>query len=207
MFMCEKLFNDRRIVTWLLLAWTILTATVFYSIMHAESSPFLVFGPNTHSKLFGVKLDTWTKWWAVTIYTFISTFVAAFASDSVVPFITNTVQDHKTIYIPYSKTTCLLIIQIFTCYSVVISIVGLFVALTQIDFTVVRLLADLIVNHITTSYFLRGKVTDSAKYNEWLNRESKPHPTEFDILDEEQISLHGHQLQPVDNIGNTSTST
>mgnify|MGYP001189664622 FL=1 len=167
---CEKLFNDRRIVTWMLLAWTVLTAVVFYAIMKAENSTFLVFGPNDHSKLFGVKLDSWTKWWCVTVYTFISTFVAAFASDSVVPFITNTIQDHKTVYIPYSKCTCLLIIQVFTCYSVVISIVGLFVALTQIDFTVVRLIADLIVNHITTSYFLRGKVTNLQKYEEWSRK-------------------------------------
>lgn len=187
MFGCEKIFNDRRVVSWMLLAWTILTATVFYAIMAAENSPFLAFGPNQHSKLFGVKLDTWSKWWCVTIYTFISTFVAAFASDSVVPFITNTIQDHKTIYIPYSKSMCLFIIQVFTCYSVVISIVGLFVALTQIDFTVIRLFADLIVNHITTSYFLRGKITDPQKYEDWHKRGSSR--THEHLKEEDEIEL------------------
>ena len=146
---CEKLFNDRRIITFWLLVWTVLTCLVFFWIMYVDNSPFLQFGPNTHTKLFGVVLDSWSKWWAVTLYTFISTCVAAFASDSIVPFITNTIQDHKTIYIPYSKMTCLVVIQVFTCYSVVISIVGLFVALTQIDFTVVRLISDMIVNHKT----------------------------------------------------------
>ena len=70
--LCEHLFNDRRVVSWLLMAWTVITAVVFFAIMHAENSPFLVFGPNNHSKLFGVKLDNWGKWWCVAIYTFVS---------------------------------------------------------------------------------------------------------------------------------------
>lgn len=180
---CEKLFNDRRIITFWLLVWTVLTCLVFFWIMYVDNSPFLQFGPNTHTKLFGVVLDSWSKWWAVTLYTFISTCVAAFASDSIVPFITNTIQDHKTIYIPYSKMTCLVVIQVFTCYSVVISIVGLFVALTQIDFTVVRLISDMIVNHITTAYFLRGKIVDKVKYDAWL-REQQPVSQNDDTIDD-----------------------
>ena len=180
---CEKLFNDRRIITFWLLVWTVLTCVVFFWVMYVDNSPFLQFGPNTHTKLFGVVLDSWSKWWAVTLYTFISTCVAAFASDSIVPFITNTIQDHKTIYIPYSKMTCLVVIQVFTCYSVVISIVGLFVALTQIDFTVVRLISDMIVNHITTAYFLRGKIVDKVKYDAWL-REQQPISQHDDTIDD-----------------------
>lgn len=172
MYSCEKMFNDRRVISFWLLLWTALTCVVFFWIMYVDNSPFLQFGPNDHTKLFGVVLDSWFKWWCVAIYTFVSTCIAAFASDSVVPFITNTVQDHKTIYIPYSKFTCLAIIQVFTCYSVVISIVGLFVALTQIDFTVVRLVSDLIINHVTTSFFLRGKIVNEAKYNAWLQEQT-----------------------------------
>lgn len=163
--------------------WTILTCAVFFWIMYVDDSPFLQFGPNHHTKLFGVVLDTWAKWWCVTIYTFVSTCIAAFASDSIVPFITNTIQDHKTLYIPYSKMTCLIIIQVFTCYSVVITIVGLFVALTQIDFTFVRLLSDLIVNHITTTFFLRGKVVSMEKYNMWME-EQRPKSEADDVIDD-----------------------
>ena len=189
--MCEQLFNDRRVLTFLLMLWTILTCLVFFWIMYVDNSPFLQFGPNNHTKLFGVVLDSWAKWWCVTIYTFISCGVNAFAGDSVVPFITNTVQDHKTTYIPYSKLTCLMIIQVFTCYSVVISIVGLFVALTQIDFTVVRLGSDLIVNWMTTNYFLRGKIVDKHKYDAWM-REQKPRSQQDDTIDD------GPQLEMTD---------
>jgi len=192
--MCEQLFNDRRVLTLFLLLWTVATCAVFFWIMYVDHSPFLQFGPNNHTKLFGVVLDSWAKWWAVCLYTFISCGVNAFAGDSVVPFITNTVQDHKTLYIPYSKLTCLMIIQVFTCYSVVISIVGLFVALTQIDFTIVRLVSDLIVNHITTAYFLRGKIVDKQKYDVWL-REQKPCAVDDDgslseEMKEKRVLLH-----------------
>tara|TARA_B100001758_G_scaffold241882_1_gene249317 strand:+ start:9364 stop:10050 length:687 start_codon:yes stop_codon:yes gene_type:complete len=188
MITCEKMFNDRRVITFWLFMWTMLTCVVFFWIMYVDNSPFLQFGPNSHTKLFGVVLNSWAKWWCVAIYTFVSTCIAAFAGDSIVPFITNTIQDHKTLYIPYSKFTCLAIIQVFTCYSVVISIVGLFVALTQIDFTFVRLLSDLIVNHITTAYFLRGKVVNLEKYNTWME-EQTPKNESDDVIDENDGSV------------------
>lgn len=132
--------------------------------MFYDNSPFLNFGPSHRTELFGVKLDSWLKWWCVSLYTFISTAIAAFASDSVIPWITNTIQDHKTRFVPYSKFTCLLIIQTFTFYGVTQSVIGLFVALTQVDFMLIRLLADVIVNHYTTYYFLKSKTVDSEQY-------------------------------------------
>ena len=164
------MFNDRRVITALLGLWTMICAVTFYVIMAVDHSPFLSFGPNKHTRLFGVALDTWPKWWCVAIYTFLSTAIAAFASDSVSPFILNTIQDHKTVYIPYSKWVCLMIIQVYTCYAVVVTIIGLFVALTQIDFTLIRLASDLLMNYVTTAYFLRGKVVDSDRYDAWVRQ-------------------------------------
>ena len=165
--MCRNLFNDRRVVVGLLGVWTIVCCVVFLHIMFIDESAFLAIGPNTRTRLFNVPLDTWPKWWCVSVYTFVSTCIAAFASDSVAPFIVNTVQDHKTRYIPYSKTMCLLIIQVWTTYAVIMGTIGLFVALTQIDFLIIRLSADLIVNFTTTAYFLHDKVYDIAMYRQW----------------------------------------
>ena len=165
--MFQKLFNDKRILTVFIALWSILCCVVFVGIMLADESPFLNFGPSTQTKLFGVLLDSWSKWWLVAIYTFVSTAIAAFASDSVVPWITNTIQDHKTKYIPYHKVTCLLIIQTFTFYGVTQSVIGLFVALTQVDFMLIRLFADVIVNHFTTFWFLQYKIVDNKEYENW----------------------------------------
>ena len=171
----RTLFDDQRLLVAMLTVWTVLSSAVCYYIMLVDHSPFLSFGPNERTVLFGVKLDSWFKWWVVAIYTFVSTTIAAFASDSIVPWVTNTIQDHKTKFIPYRPWVCILIIQLFTVYAVIMSVIGLFVALSQVDFMLIRLGADIIVNHITTLYFLRGKIVDPARYREWSESSELTH--------------------------------
>lgn len=163
----QAIFEDQRLLVGLLTVWTVLSSAVCYYIMYVDNSSFLSFGPNPRTALFGVQLDSWFKWWVVAIYTFVSTTIAAFASDSIVPWVTNTIQDHKTKYIPYPPWVCIMIIQLFTIYAVIMSVIGLFVALSQVDFMLIRLIADILVNHITTLYFVRDKVVDPARYREW----------------------------------------
>lgn len=163
---CAFVFDDKRIMTAFLAFWTTLSSVVFLSIMIEDGSTFLSFGPNDNTVLMGVNLDTWGKWWCVAIYTFVSTGIAAFSGDALVPWITNTIQDHKTRYIPYGKCSCLLIIQVFTIYAVIMSVIGMFVALTQVDFMLIRITADMIVNCFTTEWFLRKKIVDKDKYDD-----------------------------------------
>jgi len=193
---CLKLFDDKRLLTLALFLWTLISSLVFIYIMIADNSNFLLFGPNKVNKLLGVHLDSWFKWWVTAIYTFVSTAIAAFAGDSLLPFINNTIQDHKTEYIPYSKFTCLVIIQVFTVYAVIMSVIGMFVALTQVDFMLIRILADIIVNHFTTYWFLRGKKLDFVKYEMWKNGQEKPtnsHDVQFYT---EDIELRTDVLAP-----------
>lgn len=180
---CEAFFNDRRAISGVLLLWTILSCAVFYHIMVQDKSKFLNIGPSAHNTLFGVVLDSWFKWWAVAIYTFVSTAIAAFASDSIAPWITNTIQDHKTRYIPYQPFTCWMIIQIFTMYAVTQSTIGLFVALTQVDFTLIRLGADMIVNHFTTYWFLHNKECDAERY--YQEQQHKDNDTHVERISEQ----------------------
>lgn len=166
------MFDDKRLLIMALFLWTMLSSAVFCVIMVQDQSDFLTFGPNPRNKLLGVALDNWFKWWVTAIYTFISTAIAAFSGDSLWPFITNTIQDHKTVYIPYSKAMCLAIIQIFTIYGVIMSVIGMFVALTQVDFMLIRISADILINHYTTFWFLRGKKVDPVKYELWKEANS-----------------------------------
>jgi len=113
------LFDDKRLLSGLLALWTIVSSVIFVMIMIKDDSKFLYCGPNSKNLLFGVALDTWSKWWAVALYTFFSTCIAAFSGDSIIPFLTNVVMDPKTKYIPYSKLTCLTIIQVQTIYGII----------------------------------------------------------------------------------------
>lgn len=161
------LFDNKLQLCAALMLWTVVSSSVFCFIMIKDGSKFLTVGPNESNQLLGVKMDTWFKWWVTAIYTFVSTAIAAFSSDALCPFFTNVIEDHKTKFIPYSKFTCLMIVQCFTIYGVIMSVIGMFVALTQVDFMLIRIVADLVVNAHTTYYFLRNKEVDPVRYDTW----------------------------------------
>jgi hypothetical protein len=160
----DAIFDDKRVLAILIAAWTTTICIIFICIMVDDESPFLSFGPNSQTVLFGFKLDTWTKWGCVALYTFVSTCIADFTSDSVGPWITNTIQDHKNMYLPYSKWTCVCIVQTFSMYAIIMGTIHLFVALSQIDFMLMRMFADLLVNYYTTKRFMQFKQVDAVKY-------------------------------------------
>ena len=160
----DAIFDDKRVLAMLIAGWTVTICIIFICIMVDDESPFLSFGPNPQTVLFGFKLDTWTKWGCVAMYTFISTCIADFTSDSVGPWITNTIQDHKNMYLPYQKWTCVCIVQTFSMYAIIMGTIHLFVALSQIDFMLMRMFADLLVNYYTTRRFMQFKHVDAHKY-------------------------------------------
>jgi hypothetical protein len=164
----DTLFDDKRVLCLLIAAWTTCVSVIFICIMIDDNSPFLSFGPNPGTVLFGFKLDTWTKWGCIAMYTFVATCIADFTSDSVGPFVTNTIQDHKNLYIPYSKTTCVCIVQVFAVYAIIMNTISLFVALSQIDFMMIRMSADLMVNYYTCHRFMRNKTVNPDLYDQYM---------------------------------------
>jgi len=164
----DALFDDKRVLCLLIACWTVVVTVIFVCIMIDDNSPFLSFGPNPGTVLFGFKLDTWTKWACVAMYTFMSTCIADFTCDSVGPFVTNTIQDHKNLYIPYSKTTCVVIVQVFAVYAIIMNTIGLFVALSQVDFMMIRMSADLMVNYYTCHRFMRYKSVNAGLYEQYM---------------------------------------
>jgi hypothetical protein len=95
---------------------------------------------------------------------FLSTCVNDFFGDSLSPFFVNTIQDHKTKYLPYTKTTCYIILQLWSTYCCLMSIFSVGLLMSQIDFLLIRLVADLMVNTFTTFKFLKGKEVNLCMY-------------------------------------------
>jgi len=175
----DALFDDKRVLCICIATWTLCVTVIFVCIMIDDNSPFLSFGPNERTVLFGVKVDTWTKWGCIALYTFVATCIADFTSDAVGPFVTNTIQDHKNLYLPYSKTTCVLIVQVFAVYAIIMNTIGLFVALSQVDFMMIRMAADLMVNYYTCHRFMRFKSVNEELYAQYIrNHYVEPVPFE-----------------------------
>jgi len=76
------------------------------------------------------------------------------------------------------------------------SVIGMFVAFTQVDFMLIRISADIIVNHFTTYWFLRGKKVDFLKYEMWKNGQEKPNNMQDVQFHTEDIELSTDVLPP-----------
>ncbi len=81
------------------------------------------------------------------------------SSDALSPWILNTITDHKTRFILYPKWVCLFITQAWSMYCNIMSVFAIFLAMSQIDFVLIRMLADLrvLVNAYTTTKFMHNK--------------------------------------------------
>lgn len=167
----DKVFDDKRIAVCLLILWLIIVVSVFKDIGLLDTK-FMSMGPSDKTVFMGLILDTWYKWSMVATITFVNTSINDFMSDAISPWILNTITDHKTRFLPYRKSTCLLISQLWSIYCNVMSVFGLFLAMTQIDFVLIRMMADLLVNIYTNLRFMRNKVTCVERYKRDMEMEA-----------------------------------
>lgn len=166
----DKVFDDKRIAVCFLMLWLVIVVSVFKDIGLLDTK-FMNFGPSSGTVFMGVVLDTWYKWSLVATFTFVNTSMNDFMSDAISPWILNTITDHKTRFLPYSKATCIFISQMWSIYCNVMGVFGLFLAMTQVDFVLIRMTADLTVNFYTNLRFMRNKVTCSERYKRDLEAE------------------------------------
>lgn len=182
----SRVFDDKRLTCVLLFVWLVIVLGIF-SHLGVMQTQFMSFGPSEETFFMGVCLDSWYEWSWVALFTFLSTAINDFVGDAVVPWIQNTVQDHKSRYIPYSKLMCWLITQSWSLYCCVMSIFSIYLLMSQIDFLIIRALADGIVNTYTTYKFLRGKQLNPEKYEQWYHRETDTEPGD--------VAMHAEDIE------------
>jgi hypothetical protein len=171
----DALFDDKRVITIFLATWLCLVLAVFKDIGLLDTK-FMTLGPSEFTVFMGVTLNTWYKWGLVAGFTFINTSFNDFMSDALGPWILNTITDHKTRYIPYPKWMCLFITQTWSTYCNIMSVFSIFLAMSQIDFVLIRMVADLLINAYTTTKFMRNKTHCLRQYR--LTTECPEHELE-----------------------------
>jgi hypothetical protein len=159
----NTVFDDKRIAIGCLMTWLIIVLLAFNSIGLFHSD-FTRLGPSPTTKIMTLTIDTWDRWFMVAVASFTSTCFNDFFSDSLTPFFLNTIQDQKTKYLPYSKLTCYIIMQLWSVYCGLMSIFSVGLLMSQVDFLLIRLAADLMVNSFTTFKFLQGKEVNRRGY-------------------------------------------
>lgn len=181
----DYIFDDKRIAVSVLFLWLTIVLALFYDMGMFKGS-YMRFGPSPTLLFMGMILDSWYKWGLVAGFTAMNTCVNDFMSDSISPWLLNTVTDHKTKYIQYPKWQCMAITQMWSLYCGIMGVVGMMIALTQVDFVLIRLVCDLTVNFYTNYKFMRNKVYDRSKY--------------YDLDAQNQYVEQTQQLKDVSNL-------
>jgi len=149
--------NPLYMVIILLVWWIFLLVCVFYE-MDFYSSPFFNIGPHHSLRFFVRTIDTWGEWFIVVVFIFVEQFVWTAVEEIIVPWKSNTIQDHKNIYIRRKWTYYYFIINTFEFIQIIRQCMLIQIFITQVDFTIVVVLADIMANNFTLTMYLREKL-------------------------------------------------
>lgn len=163
----EIVFDDKRISASILVVWMVIAVTSLHLSIDLFASQFMSFGPGPNMIFMTVNIDTWHKWGLLAGATFVNTGITEFMEDAISPWVQNTIQDHKTKYLPYSKFTCYLVSQVWSIYVAITGIFSVALMMSQIDLLIIRMTANLIVNTFTCYKFMKNKTIDRHKYWMW----------------------------------------
>ena len=116
------------------------------------------FGPHKDLTFVGVAINTWTKWSILIALVVIDTAFNVWAGEMIWPWITNTIADHKTKNIEYPKWVCVLIVNGFYTYHGLRPLITAYLAFTQVDVVVAKIITNMVISLITTSILIKDKI-------------------------------------------------
>lgn len=162
-------FDDKRVTITVVYVWFVIVLVLF-AWLGIFSTSYMQVGPNDDLVYMGMPLNTWPRWGTVILFVLVSTSINDIAGDAISPWMQNCICDHKNRYIPYSKTTCIAISQLWALYCAVMSIASIALVFSQFDILFVRIVVDISVNQYTTTRFLRNKTHNTARYDAWFEQ-------------------------------------
>lgn len=138
-------------------ALVILFVAGFLSISRTD---FVRFGPSEKIVFAGYIIDTWLKWAYVMCFSIVSQVSICINVNTLQPFITNVIQDHKSTKI-LSDAASYGVVALKTSYDWILGILNTNLWVTmQVQFLLTGLVADLVVTCLMTRRFLSEKKRD-----------------------------------------------
>ena len=180
----DNAFDDKQVTIACISVWFFVCLAGF-TWLGIFGSEYMRVGPSATLTYMGMQIDTMARYLTVVTFVVISTAINDFASDAISPWLQNTVMDHKSQTIPYSKFTILFIAQTWSLYCGVMSVASIALVFAQFDLIMIRLIVDLFVNQYTIRRFLLKKSHDPYRYhNEFLNEDESDSLADRDQLND-----------------------
>jgi len=148
--------NAERGISFLIMFWIFLICTsLAYIVSTQETSHIFQVGPNPTFYILGICIDNFESYTVVVIFCFVNSGVRTINHNFLQSWIINMVQDPKTVVV--NKVDAYTISFISTIYNWVDFFMYMNILLSQIDMLLIEISADLIMNAILTTYYLRSK--------------------------------------------------
>lgn len=116
------------------------------------------FGPSPERKFLSVNVDNWYSWIIIAFFIMLDKFINSYCSDIINSWITNTIADHKCKKVDFSPLVCRLIVGVYYGYYGLRYIFVLHLIMSQTDYAILRVLADVIASDYTTKFRLKYKI-------------------------------------------------
>jgi hypothetical protein len=136
--------------------WLAVIALLMASFGFVES-PFFSFGPGATVVFFGNKIDTWGRWCGVTFYTVVNQIIQTYGLETISPWMITVVQNRNhQAKIEHPKRTQVAI-AIWYVYLWSGRIIGIQLALSQVDFAIFILVVDVVTTAVINHGYIREK--------------------------------------------------
>lgn len=150
-----NLIKNPFYMTITMILWGILFTLILY-LLSNESLSFN-FGPSDDRYFLSIKIDNWYKWSFISLLIMIDKFINSVCVDIIGSWISHTLHDHKTKFLPYNKNICYFISNVYSLYFNLRYIITLNLLISQVDYAILRAFSDVIATHYTTKIQINNK--------------------------------------------------
>lgn len=135
-------------------------ALALYSALYDNT--FLHIGPNDTLLFMRIKIDSWSKWTALTAFVVVTQGLKVLADEIISPWIVNTIMDHKCVSVAFGYRDAQLICQTYYLFASTVKFITISITISQIDLVAVLIATDMLVSVYTTHCYLKCKTTQQA---------------------------------------------
>ena len=185
------MLTDARFATGTMFVWIGAVLSAFVAIGGTSDNAYIRWsvGPSASLKFIGLAIDTWTAWGCLCAAVAVDTVINVWAGEMIGPWLTFNIYDKARPTMEYNYWTAQCITLGWNTYHNLRPMLTVYLAFTQVDILLVRMLADLAISLCTVHMYIRHKlnvVANRAKSTDCINVDNVPDPEEQDSL----ITIH-----------------
>ena len=147
----ERITN-RLLAIWI--ATIVSTLSGLHQHMDPDSKQFYTFGPNPNLVVFGLQVDTYSKYSVIVFYCFVNSLLRSAYRDILLAWQTNSVQDITKIKKNDIKCFAYEVSFVTTIYGWMDWYIYINLLLSQVDMILIEICSDLFMSFATTRYYL-----------------------------------------------------